>query len=173
MKKILLMLLIITSVFAFPAKVKKIVDGDTITVITEDGNVTKIRFADIDSPEKYLISKKAKYDIIKCGRTTFEMGKLASKHLTTLVKIGDNVDVNLTGNTSYNRDVGIISTNGTNLNNQMVIDGYAIVWHTGRDIINQTYKEELLNHQADAISRSNGFWKIYPQEMECLKNYHK
>lgn len=167
------MLLIVTSVFAFPAKVKKIIDGDTISVITKDGNISKIRFADVDTPEKYLISKKAQYDIKKCGKVTFEMGKLASIHLSNLVKAGDEVDVNLTGTKSHERDVGIISKNGVNLNKQMVINGFAIVWHTGRDIKDQSYKEDLLNMQDDSIFNKLGFWGTNAREMSCLMDYHK
>ena len=173
MKKILLMLLIVTSVFAFPAKVKKIVDGDTITVIQDNGTISKIRFADVDTPEKYLISKKAQYDIKKCGKVTASMGKSASIQLNNLVKIGDIVDVNLTGTKSHERDVGIVSKNGINLNKQMVIDGYAIVWHTGRDIKNQSYKEELLNVQNEAIFNKYGLWGTQTREMSCLVDYHK
>jgi micrococcal nuclease len=173
MKKILLTLLIATSMFAFPAKITKIVDGDTIIVKTPDGKLSKIRFADVDTPEKYLISNKAKYDIVKCGKVTFEMGKDASKHLNTLVKVGDVVEVLPNGTTSKDRDVAVIKIGLINLNKQMVIDGYAYVWHTGRDIKDQSYKVELLTVQDDAIFNKVGLWGTKAREMSCLLDYHK
>jgi endonuclease YncB( thermonuclease family) len=173
MKKILTLMLLVTGLFAFPATVVKIIDGDTITVKTIDGNITKLRFADIDTPEKYLVSNKAKYDIKTCGKSTYTMGKEASAYLESVVKIGNIVEVKLSGNTSYDRDVAIIYFNNTNLNELMVLQGYAYVWHTGNDITDLSYKTILLNSQTSAKENKLGLWKKYPDVMECLINYHK
>lgn len=51
MKSILLLAMLYASLFAFPAKVIKISDGDTITVLN-DKEQTKVRLYGIDTPEK-------------------------------------------------------------------------------------------------------------------------
>lgn len=173
MKKILLALLIATSMFAFPAKIVKFIDGDTITVQTLDGNLSKLRFADVDTPEKFTFSFKAKSDIKKCGIQTVVMGKMASAHLNAVIKLGDTVEVIPTGDTSHDRDVAVIYLGNINLNKMMVQDGYAIVWHTGRDMTDQKYKTELLNAEQNATTSKSGLWNTNPVEMKCLMDYHK
>lgn len=49
--KLILLLCLPLSLFAFPAKVIKISDGDTITVLS-DKEQTKVRLYGIDAPEK-------------------------------------------------------------------------------------------------------------------------
>lgn len=51
MKAILLLIMLHASLFAFPAKVVKISDGDTITVLSGKEQ-TKVRLYGIDAPEK-------------------------------------------------------------------------------------------------------------------------
>lgn len=51
MKILTLILLLPLSLFAFPAKVIKISDGDTITVLNSKEQ-TKVRLYGIDAPEK-------------------------------------------------------------------------------------------------------------------------
>lgn len=173
MKKIILILLLALSVYGAQYKVVKIVDGDTIKVSTEEGNVSNIRFAHVDTPEKFKFSYKARGDIKRCGESTVKMGYTATKHLSTLVKKGDKVDLKFIGETSHDRDVAIIYINKVNLNSKMVQDGYAIVWHRGRDIQDKTYKKYLLDAEYEAITKTTGFWKTNPVEMTCLEEYHK
>ena len=51
MKAILLLIMLHASLFAFPAKVIKISDGDTIMIL-QDKEQTKVRLYGIDAPEK-------------------------------------------------------------------------------------------------------------------------
>jgi endonuclease YncB( thermonuclease family) len=173
MKKIIVLLLTCASLFAYPATVIKHIDGDTITVKSMDGNITKLRFADVDTPEKFLNSFKAKGDVKKCNISTTYAGVDASKHLADVVHIGDTVEVKLTGDTSHDRDVAIIYMNGVNLNELMVKDGYAYVWHSGRDIKDISYRQQLLKEQYDSKEAKLGLWGTYPTEMQCLVDYHK
>jgi endonuclease YncB( thermonuclease family) len=173
MKKIITLLLIYASLFAYPATVIKHIDGDTITVKSMDGNITKLRFADVDTPEKFLNSFKAKGDVKKCTISTSYAGVDASKHLADVVHVGDTVEVKLTGDTSHDRDVAIIYLKDINLNELMVKDGYAYVWHTGRDIKDIPYRLQLLKDQYDSKEAKMGLWATYPTEMQCLVDYHK
>ena len=173
MKKILLALLFSVSLFAYPATVVKIIDGDTITVKSNDGNVTKLRLADIDSPEKFVISYKAKGDIKTCGKDTVNAAKLSSKYLASVIKVGDVVDVTPTGATSHDRDVAIVYYKDININEEMIQSGYAYVWHTGRDMKDIRYREQLLQDQSLAIQAHTGLWQSYPNVMDCLTAYHK
>jgi endonuclease YncB( thermonuclease family) len=173
MKKIILTLLFIATLFAYPATVVKLIDGDTITVKSNDGNVTKLRFADIDSPEKFLFSYKAKSDIKECGKTTVDAAKLSSNHLDSIIKIGDIVEIKPTGDASHDRDVAIVFLKNINLNEMMIKDGYAYVWHTGRDMSDIKYRDQLLQDQSLSIQTHSGLWQSYPDVMNCLTKYHK
>lgn len=173
MKKFILLMLLSFTLLAQQYSVVKIIDGDTIRVSTQDGNVTKIRFADVDTPETFTFSYKAKGDIKKCGVSTISMGKMASAKLKEVLKVGDKVDLVFNGASSHDRDVAIVYLQKENINARMVIDGYAIVWHRGRDITDLVYKKSLLDNQTDALTKTNGLWKTYPKEMECLEEYHK
>lgn len=171
MIKLIALLIIVATAFGFPATVVKIADGDTITVSSPQG-LTKVRFADVDTPEKFKVSTKAKFDIKQCGEETVVMGRLAGMQLASYIKLDDNVTVSPRGPLSYNREVAIVKLQGVNLNALMVAEGYAYVWHGGRDIKNQRYKKQLLKMQGVAKASKKGFWGTHPDAMSCLVNYH-
>ena len=52
MKQMLFLVLAALSLLAHPAKVIKISDGDTITILTQQHEQTKVRLYGIDAPEK-------------------------------------------------------------------------------------------------------------------------
>lgn len=174
MKKIILITLLVASAFAFPAKVIKIIDGDTIKVLTSDKKSKNIRFADVDSPETFAFSFKSKGDVANCV-VPIEFGKASLSHLKGILKVGDLVEVELNDQTSHNRDVGTIWFEKKNINSTMVKDGYAFVWHSGRDIKDADYKQELLISQTIAKVNAQGLWKGENNStiMECLIKYHK
>jgi len=176
MKKIILLVVFLTTfLFGYQSTVTKIIDGDTIKVSTEDRNLT-IRFAYIDTPEKYHISQKAKFDVKNCSQELYLAGVEASRELAKIIPIGSTVEIIETGTESYNRkvaeifiktDKGLISVNG-----EMISRGYAYVWHRGREIVDTKKKNDLLNLEEDAVNNEKGLWKEYKRGMECLRKYH-
>ena len=106
MKSILLLIMLHASLFAFPAKVVKISDGDTITIL-QNKEQTKVRLYGIDAPEK-----KQDY------------GQKSRQFLASLIA-GQMVEVEPKGKDRYKRTLGIIHFKGQDINAQMVLNGYA------------------------------------------------
>lgn len=104
--KLILLLCLPLSLFAFPAKVIKISDGDTITVLSGKEQ-TKVRLYGIDAPEK-----KQDY------------GQRSKQFLASLIA-GQIVEVEPKGKDRYKRTLGIIHHKGQDINAQMVLNGYA------------------------------------------------
>ena len=104
--KFLAIFIIACPLFAFPAKVIKISDGDTITVLN-DKEQTKVRLYGIDAPEK-----KQDY------------GQKSRQFLASLIA-GQVVEIEQKGKDRYKRTLGIIYYKGQDINAQMVLNGYA------------------------------------------------
>ena len=88
-------------------KVGKITDGDT--VVLTDGQ--RIRLACVDAPEKKQL-----------------WGKAATEKLRSLLPIGSSVSVNPVDVDKYGRTVAVLFSGETNVNLEMVRDGYALVY---------------------------------------------
>lgn len=106
LNKILVVFIVATPLFAFSAKVIKISDGDTITVLGGKEQ-TKVRLYGIDAPEKKQ-----------------EYGQKSKQFLASLIA-GQVVEVEPKGKDKYKRTLGIIHHKGQDINAQMVLNGYA------------------------------------------------
>lgn len=92
---------------AFNAKVIKVADGDTVTVLDDANTQIKIRLANIDAPEK----KQA-------------FGQRSKERLSKLV-FGQRVFVEAGKKDRYGRVIGTLYFNGINVNLELVAAGYA------------------------------------------------
>lgn len=104
--KFLAILVIASPLFALSGKVVSIHDGDTITVLQGKQQV-KIRLYGIDAPEL-----KQPY------------GKKSKQFLANLIA-GKVVEVEENGKDRYKRTIGTVYLGGTDINAQMVANGYA------------------------------------------------
>ena len=107
----ILSIILINNVFAedFTGKVVSITDGDTVTILT-DNKQTKVRLAEIDTPEKNQpYGKKAKKAL-----SDFIFGKIVRIEVDTIDR--------------YGRVVGKIFLNDLNINKEMVKAGHAWVY---------------------------------------------
>ena len=120
------------SLFAFSAKVVKISDGDTITVLS-DKEQTKVRLYGIDAPEK-----KQDY------------GQKSRQFLASLIA-GQVVEVESKGKDRYKRTLGIIHHKGQDINAQMVLNGYA--WAYAK------YSIIYVDHERLARENKRGLWQ--------------
>lgn len=120
------------SLFAFSAKVIKISDGDTITVLS-DKEQTKVRLYGIDAPEK-----KQDY------------GQKSRQFLASLIA-GQVVEVESKGKDRYKRTLGIIHHKGQDINAQMVLNGYA--WAYAK------YSIIYVDHERLARENKRGLWQ--------------
>lgn len=106
LRTIFIPILLYCPLFAFSAKVVKISDGDTITVLQNKQQI-KVRLFGIDAPEK-----KQDY------------GQRSKQFLASLIA-GQVVEVEPKGKDRYKRTLGIIHHKGQDINAQMVLNGYA------------------------------------------------
>ena len=131
-KILALILCLPLSLFALSAKVVKISDGDTITVLS-DKEQTKVRLYGIDAPEK-----KQDY------------GQRSKQFLASLIA-GQVVEVEPKGKDRYKRTLGIIYYKGQDINAQMVLNGYAWAY--------VKYSRMYADHERLAREKKLGLWQ--------------
>lgn len=93
----------------YAAKVTKVADGDTATVVDNNGTQHKIRFAYIDAPEKA------------------QAHGMASKDALEKLIDGKQVSIYVTDVDRYQREVAVVSLNGLDVNLEQIKNGNA--WH--------------------------------------------
>lgn len=121
-------------------KVIAIVDGDTITVLTENNEQFKVRLAGIDCPEKAQA-----------------FGNLAKKELRKKV-FGQNVRIENRGKDQYGRTLGIVKMGNIDINEYLISQGVA--WHFKKYASDQPQEEADRYSKAEEIARNNkkGLW---------------
>ena len=116
-------------------KVVSIADGDTVTILT-DNKQTKIRLAEIDTPEKNQpYGKKAKKAL-----SDFIFGKIVRIEIDTIDR--------------YGRTVGTIFLNDLNINKEMVKAGHAWVY------VQYAKDKTLFDLEKNAKENQSGLWAL-------------
>ena len=111
-------------------------DGDTVTLLDDQKHQTKVRLAEIDTPES-----KQPY------------GSRSKQALSDLV-FGKAVQVEVRDIDRYGRTVGRVSVNGIDVNAALVASGAAWVYRQySRD-------PELLRLEAEARAAQRGLWAL-------------
>lgn len=134
--KILLLLFFTIPLFAISGQVIKISDGDTITILTQQREQVKVRLFGIDAPEK-----KQPY------------GQKSKQFLSNLIA-GRSVKIQEKGKDRYRRVLGIIYLNGQDINEQMVLSGYAWAY--------VKYSKIYVKQELKARSQNLGLWRDKP-----------
>jgi endonuclease YncB( thermonuclease family) len=109
-------------------------DGDTVTCLDESNQQQKVRLAEIDAPE--------------IGQ---DYGKVSREVLAEMV-FGKTVEVTEDGKDRYGRWIGHLSSNGIDVNRQMVATGNA--WH----YVDYSRDTSLAALQSQAQSQRLGLW---------------
>ena len=94
----------------FMATIDKVIDGDTVAVVTDDGKSFRIRLSDIDAPERDQ-----------------PWGMEATEALSQM-GLRENARVRVEDTDRYGRLVATIFVSGINLNKAMVRNGHAWVY---------------------------------------------
>lgn len=138
--------LLLTSivVLAAPATVVRVKDGDTIVVSpTSGGGQFTCRLYGIDAPE------------IGHGRKPGQrFGEEAMRELKRMIS-GKIVEVELTGQKTYNREVCRILVNGESINLSMVRSGYAWAY---TQYLKRPHASEYLEAEKEARLARRGLW---------------
>lgn len=125
-------------------RVTKVTDGDTVVIQpTEGGQFYKCRLYGIDAPET------------RHGRKAGQpYGDEASKELKRL-SLGQTVDVTLTGQKTYNREVCRIEKDGVDINLEMVKLGYAWAYV---QYLKRPHASTYIDAEREARSNKLGLW---------------
>lgn len=134
--KILLLLFFTIPLFAISGQVIKISDGDTITILTQQREQVKVRLYGIDAPEK-----KQPY------------GQKSKQFLSNLIA-GRSVEIQEKGKDRYKRVLGIVYLDGQDINEQMVLNGYAWAY--------VKYSKIYAKQELKARSQNLGLWRDKP-----------
>jgi endonuclease YncB( thermonuclease family) len=124
--------------------VTKVSDGDTIVVRPFSGKLFKCRLYGIDAPE-----------IPHNGKPGQPYGRAADRELNNLV-LHTTVDVVLTGDRSYDREICMINKMGLDINREMVRRGYAWAY---RQYLRRPYASEYMEAENEARKMRRGLWQ--------------
>ena len=94
----------------FHGKAVRVLDGDTVDVLTPENQMIRVRLANIDAPEK-----------------SQAFGQRSRQNLTSLIA-GHMVEVRVQNQDQYGRQVGRIIANGVEANTEQVRAGMAWVY---------------------------------------------
>lgn len=121
----------------FNGKVVKVIDGDTIDVLTPLKEKIRIRLLDIDAPE-----------------TGQAYGNASRKYLATLIA-GKKVFIKENKKDIYQRTLGTVFYNHININEKMVSGGYAWVYRYKGVAKNKKF----LKLESKAKQNKKGLWR--------------
>jgi micrococcal nuclease len=138
---LLLSLIISTNSYSsqssFTGQTIDVADGDTITVLNQNNESVKIRFAGIDTPEgSQVYGNQARQ---------FVVSKVSGKRVRI---VPDTID-------RYGRTVALVLINGENLNEQIVARGHGWVY---RKYCTADYCNDLLKLEETARGAQIGLW---------------
>lgn len=135
---IVLFFIVISQVQAdFNGKVVKVIDGDTVDILTPIKQKVRVRLLDIDAPE----SRQA-------------YGNAARKYLASLIA-GKNVFVKENKKDIYQRTLGTIFLNQININAKMVESGFAWAYRY-KGVANN---KNMVKLESKAKQNKKGLWK--------------
>jgi endonuclease YncB( thermonuclease family) len=119
-------------------RVDRVIDGDTVSLLTRDYERLRVRLYGIDTPEK--------------NQT---WGPQATKALSAILA-GQEVEVVVEDVDRFSRQVGIIFLDGLNVNLKMVFDGHA--WVYEHYCVRWDVCQEMLKAQDQARAAGRGLW---------------
>ena len=132
--------------------VTKIVDGDTVHLITPEQTKLKVRLYGIDTPEAYKISRQ-KGQINEIGQPYAEESKKALNNKV----MGKQVQLDIITTDKYRRIVGIIWLNDRNINLEMVREGYAEAFI---EYLDEPYRAKFIEAEKEAKAAKIGIWSL-------------
>ncbi|WP_392551251.1 thermonuclease family protein [Orbus wheelerorum] len=139
MRKLLVLIMFLsTSAFAdFSAKVINIIDGDTIDVLTYNNKRIRIRLVDIDAPERGqpFVNESKQF-----------LSSLITKKVVLIKEQGQDI---------YNRMLGTIYYKKQNINELMVLNGYAWAYRYRNKASNKT----MIMLETKAKQNHLGLWQ--------------
>ncbi|MBZ8182327.1 thermonuclease family protein [Oscillatoria salina] len=137
--------------------VKRVADGDTMTVVDSSGNEVKVRFACVDAPEiPHTVAEKKSRKLV--NKSQFSWGLLAKERVENLVEKAKNrVVLTITDTDQYGRQISEVRLpDGTFIQEVLVREGLAEVY---RDYLQNCPSLEIVEAAEVAAKQSKkGLW---------------
>jgi endonuclease YncB( thermonuclease family) len=130
--------------------VKKVADGDTVSAVTNGGTNLKVRLWGIDAPETAKVNRRTGV-VSKPGQP---FGEEAYRGLERKV-LGKRVKVVIMDVDRYSRLVAILQLDNTDINGEMVSEGYAWAY---REYLHGPYASEYIEAENEARAKKLGLW---------------
>jgi len=130
--------------------VVKVIDGDTVHVITANKTKLKIRLYGIDAPETPKINRKTGV-VSKQGQPYGEEAYEVLKDKT----FGKKVRIEIMDIDRYKRMVAVLRIGNRNINQEMVIEGWAWAY---RQYLDRPYASEYIRAEETARAKKLGLW---------------
>ncbi len=143
----------------YPATVSNVVDGDTINIESPVLGSTKVRFLNIDTPETYN-ARSSDPERAEISANQKELGEAAKTYMNTLLKSGDKITLKIgqEATDAYGRLLAqVITSDGDNVNLEMVREGYAVTYFIAPIGEETTYNEFQAALKA-AKDHKKGIW---------------
>lgn len=151
--------------------VKRVSDGDTLTVTDPSGKSISVRFACVDAPEvPHKVEERKSRKLV--DKTQFKWGEKARQRVQELVKQGgDRVKLTVTDTDQYGRKISEVRlTDDTFIQQVLVAEGLAQVY---RPYLKNCPSAAIVEAaEADAKKRRVGVWsdKKYVSAWEWRRN---
>ena len=155
--------LAVAGVVTAPAKVVRVVDGDTLKVEL-NGRIENVRLIGIDTPESKVNKKAKKYATRSSQdiKTIVSLGKAAVSFIKSIIKPGDLVDIeqDVQSRDRYGRPlVYIYLKSGKMLNEEIIAAGFASIMTIPPNV---RYQERFLRAYRAAREEQRGLWASPP-----------
>ncbi len=131
--------------------VRHVADGDTVTMVTNEGTKLKIRLYGIDAHET-VKANRGTGSVSKPGQP---YGEEAYRSLERKV-LGKRTKVQIMDVDRYRRMVAILYLDHCDINREMVQEGYAWAY---REYLKGPYASEYIDAENDARSKHLGLWQ--------------
>lgn len=151
--------------------VKRVSDGDTMTVTDSSGKSISVRFACVDAPEvPHTTQEKKSRKLV--DKTQFKWGEKAQQRVQQLVKQGsDRVKLTVTDTDKYGRQISEVRlSDGTFIQEVLATEGLAQVY---RPYLKNCPSASIVETaEANAKKRRVGVWgdKKYVSAWEWRRN---
>jgi micrococcal nuclease len=140
------------------ADVVRVVDGDTVDVIFQDGSTDRIRLLGVDTPETTLSNRPYEYGNITDTACLDEWGDLATEFALELLEgqtVGVVLDPTAGDRGYYGRLLAYIHIGDQDFNATLVEQGYARVYAEGESSRKTQYLQLMERARAQGI----GLWE--------------
>ncbi len=131
--------------------VRKVTDGDTVTVVTDEGTRLKVRLYGIDAPETLKMNRRTGV-VSKPGQP---YGNEAYRALEMMV-YGKKVKVTIMDIDRYGRLVAVLYLGDRDINREMVQAGYAWAY---KEYLKGPYASEYIDTENEARDKKLELWQ--------------